>query len=66
MEVGEHRQHVVPIVMVIQHKFVVQVTRIPFIRPDVRVTLNIKLILNHGHTFLVSPCMFTQFEIHLF
>ncbi len=53
--VGEHRRHVVLIVTVIQHKFVVQATRIPFIRPIVRVTLNIKLLLNHGHTFLVSP-----------
>jgi hypothetical protein len=49
MDLMVDQGHVVPFVMAIQQKFVVQAIRTPFIPLDVRVTLNIKfLILEHA------------------
>jgi hypothetical protein len=50
MDLMDMRIHVVTVVMVIQQKRVAHTLRTPYIGLIVRVNLNFKLILNHGHT----------------
>ncbi len=50
MDIMDMCIHVITIVKVIQQKCVAHTLRTPYIGLIVRVNLNFKLILNHGHT----------------